>query len=80
MELEYKVRYERIDGRFFVTDWDNYSGASRFFQGLKNEKVKTTVWAELCYASIEEDAPDEVHVVDDFERRVVEIMGKKIVV
>lgn len=78
-ELEYKVRWERVDGSFHVSDWDNERGARNFFDGLKHEKVHTTVWAELCFASIIDDAPDEVVVVDDFTRRVVEIMGHKIV-
>lgn len=78
-ELEYKVRLERIDGSFHCMHWDNERGARRFFEGLKNEKVKVTIWAELCRASIEEDAPDEVIVVDDFERKVVEILGKRVI-
>ena len=80
MELEYKVRYERIDGSFGFHDWDNEKGARKFFDDLKNEKTKVTVWAELCYASIDDDAPDEVIVVDEFTRRVVEFMGAKVVV
>ena len=74
-ELEYKVRYERIDGSFGIYDWDNERGARKFFDGLKKDKV--TVWAELIYASLDPDAPDEVVVVEDFERKVVEFMGVK---
>ena len=80
MELEYKVRYERIDGSFGIHDWDNERGAKKFFDDLKKEKTKVTVWAELCYASIEDDAPDEVIVVDDFERRVLDVLGHKMIV
>ena len=78
-EAEYKVRYERFDG-FHVSDWDNEKGARKFFEDLKNERVRHTIWAELCFASIKDDAVDEVVVVDDFTRQVVEIMGKKLIV
>lgn len=79
-ELEYKVRYERIDGSFHIYEWDNEQGARRFFDSLKNEKVRVTVWAELCKASLKDDAPDKVIVIDDFERKVVEVMGHKLLV
>lgn len=79
MELEYKVRFERLDG-FHIHDWDNERNARKFFESLKNEKTKATIWAELVYASIDDDAVDEVVVVDDFERRVVELMGYKLIV
>lgn len=81
-ELEYKVRFERLEGgsiQFHCSEWDNERGARKFFDGLKNEKKHRTVWAELCFASIEDDAVDEVIVVDDFERRVFDIFGHKMV-
>lgn len=80
MNMEYKVRFERIDGSFHCSEWDNEKGARKFFDGLKNEKVLYTVWAELCYASVDDDAVDEVVVVDEFTRRIIEIMGKRLLV
>lgn len=79
-ELEYKVRWERRDDGFHCSDWENEDRARRLFERLKNEKVRCTIWAELCYASIADDAEDEVVVVDAFERRVIDLMGHKVVV
>lgn len=80
---DYKVRYERIDGSFGVSEWDNERGARRFFNSLKNEKVKVTWWAELIWSPIDEDDPDAYHdeyIVDDFMREKVEIMGRKLLI
>lgn len=79
-ELEFKVIGERIDGSMIFHDWDNEKGARRYFNSLKNEKKKVTVWAELLFASIIDDAVDEVVVVDDFSRKVLEVLGYKVIV
>lgn len=80
---DYKVRYERIDGSFGVSDWDNERGARRFFNSLKNEEVRVTWWAELIWSPIDEDDPDaelDEIIVDDFERKVIDVMGHKLLV
>lgn len=82
-ELEYKVRFERLEGSmlaFHCSEWDNEKGARKLFDNLKSEKKLVTVWAELCYASIDDNAPDEVVVIDDFSRKVFDILGHKMVV
>lgn len=80
---DYKVRFERIDGSFGCSEWDNERGARKYFEGLKNEKVRVTKWAELIWSPIDEDDPcaelDEI-IVDDFERKVIDVMGHKLLV
>lgn len=73
---EYKVRYQQLDG-FHVSDWMYEKEARRFFNKLKNEKELVTVWAELCTYDEEHD---EVVVVEDFERDVINLMGYDIIV
>lgn len=77
---DYKVRYQRIDGATEVSDWYDRQGARRFFNRLKNEKVRVTWWAELVYSPIDYEAELGEIIVDDFERKVVEIMGYKLLV
>lgn len=75
MDEEWKVRYCKKD-IVKVTDWMTEQSARRYFNRLKNEKVLVTEWAELIYASLDEDAKDEEQVVDNFERRKIEIAGQ----
>lgn len=77
---DYKVRYQRIDGATEVSDWYDRQSARRFFNRLKNEKVKVTWWAELVYSPIDDDVELDEVIVDDFERKVVEIIGHKLLV
>ena len=79
-EEEYKVRFERLDGGIDVTDWMDIRHARRKFNALKKEKVLKTLWAELVYCPIEETAPDEETVIDEFARRKVDLFGKAVIV
>lgn len=76
---EYKVIWETLKG-VNVSDWMTKPEAEKKFDKLKNEKVLKTVWAELIFSSLDENATDEELVVDSFTRKVVEIMGKKMIV
>ncbi len=77
---DYKVRYQRLDGMTEVSDWYDERGARRFFDRLKNEKVRVTRWAELVYSPIDDEVELDEIIVDDFERKVVEVMGHKLLV
>lgn len=79
MEPEYKVRWAGLDGFTHVSEWCDIIAARQQFNKLKNERIIRTVWAELCYASIEDNGPDEVIVIESFEREVIELFGKKVV-
>lgn len=77
---DYKVRYQRLDGTTEVSDWYDRQGARRFFNRLKDEKVRVTWWAELVYSPIDDEVELDEIIVDDFERKMVEVMGHKLLV
>lgn len=76
---DYKVAYENKKG-YHVTDWTTKQKALRKFNSLKNEKEINTIYAELIYSSIDDNTEDEVVVIDSFERKVVSILGSKIII
>ena len=77
---DYKVRYQRLDGTAEVSDWYDRQGARRFFNRLKDEKVKVTWWAELVYSPIDDEVELDEIIVDDFERKVVDLFGHKVLI
>ena len=76
LEIEYRVRYERPDG-FRIASWDNEIGARKFFEDLKSEKMCHTVWAELCFALLDDDEVVEITVIDEFTRKEVDCLTER---
>lgn len=76
--LEYRVAWETNNGKR-TTEWLTEYEARKKFNLLKNEVILTAIWAELIFASIDDDAEDEVVVIDSFTRPTTTTNGYTVI-
>lgn len=72
--LEWRVTWESLNGKF-TTEWLTEYEARKKYNQLKTEVLLKTIWAELIFASIDDDAEDEVTVVESFARPTTVMAG-----
>ena len=72
---EYIVRYgnESFTTR---TDYQPLQECTKFFNKLKSDSK--VVWAEIIHEPL--DSYDEQIILDSFEKQIIDILGKKVVV
>ncbi len=74
---DWKVRIQHIDKYEVKMDLTEKE-AKKIFSDLKSKMCeKQIVWCELIHSPIE---ADEEIIVDDFENRVLSVMGHKMIV
>ena len=74
---DWKVRIQYID-RYEVKMDLTEKQAKKIFNDLKSKMYeKQVVWCELIHSPIE---ADEEIIVDDFENKVLSVMGHKVIV
>lgn len=72
---DYVIRYgneESIERTFY----DSITIQRKRFEEMK--KDNSVIWAELIHEPLNE--PEVQHIVDSFEKQVVDILGKKLVI
>ena len=73
---DWKVRIQYID-RYEVKMDKTEKEAKKIFNDMKSKMYeKQVVWCELIHSPIE---ADEEIIVDDFENKVLSVMGHKII-
>lgn len=80
MEEEYKVKYQLLGSTdCAVTEWMVEPKARKAFDKLKNDSK--CIWAELLYSPLEEESESFYgeQVVDQFTKKVVELLGMEMV-
>lgn len=74
---DWKVRIQYID-RYEVLMDKTEKEAKKIFNDMKSKMYeKQVVWCELIHSPIE---ADEEIIVDDFENKVLSVMGHKVIV
>lgn len=74
---DWKVRIQYID-RYEVLMDKTEKEAKKIFNDMKSKMYeKQIVWCELIHSPIE---ADEEIIVDDFENKVLSVMGHKVIV
>lgn len=74
MKRDYIIRFEQ-NGEIKRNFHDTLTKQEKEFEKMK--KDSSIIWAELLHEPLEED--DVQHVIDSFEKNVVEVLGQRIV-
>lgn len=76
---DYKVKYQLLGSEEQVTEWMSKAKALKEFEELK--RGGECIWAEVIHSPLDEEESfyGEI-VVEQFTKRVVEVLGAKLVV
>ena len=74
MQEDYKVRYKLLGASYVdATEWTTRRNAISVFNNMKKDLNNRVVWAELIYSPVDGDPNGDEQVVDDFERKPLDI-------